>query len=136
MITKKEFDEIKAQYEGVKKTKNRYESDDLSFILAIHHLSGLIKKYGFDKGEAETLLKGYYDKLHKLFVDSTNELREKRIAFVKAQSEYNGQEEEKEKKRNEALVAKADAKIKKAVAALVALGMSEEEAKEIVKNKG
>lgn len=136
MITKKEFEEVKAQYEGVKTMKRRYEQDELSFNLAMNTVSSLIKKYKFDDGETEERLRGFYNQLNKLFIDSTNELREKRIDFVKAQSEYNGQEEEKEKKRNEALVAKADAKINKAVAALMAVGISEEEARKIVENKG
>lgn len=136
MITKKEFEEVKAQYEGVKTMKRRYEQDELSFNLAMNTVSSLIKKYKFDNGETEERLRGFYDQLNKLFVDSTNELREKRIEFTKAQSEYNEFEEEVEKLHQERLLAKANAKINKAIATLMTVGISEEEARKIIEKKG
>lgn len=135
-MDKKEFEAIKASYEDVKSKKNRYERDELSLNLAMHTVSLIIKKYGFDKGETEERMRGFYDQLHKMFVDSTNELREKRIEFNKAQSEYNELKDDIEKLRQERLLAKANSKIDKAVAALMAVGISEEEARKIVANKG
>jgi hypothetical protein len=136
MITKKEFEEVKAQYEGVKTMKRRYEQDELSFNLAMNTVSSIIKKYKFDNGDTEERLRVFYDQLHKLFVDSTNELREKRIEFSKAQSEYNEFKEDVEKLHQERLLAKANTKINKAIAALMAVGIPEEAARKIVENKG
>ena len=136
MITKKEFEEVKASFEEVKARKNRYERDELSFNLAMHTVSSIVKKYKLDHGETEERMQGFYDQLHKLFVDSTNELREKRIEFSKAQSEYNEFKEDSEKLHQERLLAKANTKINKAIAALMAVGIPEEEARKIVENKG
>lgn len=116
--------------------KRRYEQDELSFNLAMNTVSSIIKKYKFDNGDTEERLRVFYNQLNKLFVDSTNELRDKRIEFAKAQSEYNEFEQDVEKLHQERLLAKANAKINKAVAALMAVGISEEAARKIIENKG
>lgn len=137
-MTQEEFKKIKESYDQAKSKENMYDSDKLTYELAIHQVKRLAAKYRYAEADRlETLLNGFRENLVKLVEDASNERRDARVAYLKAMDEQVEVREEKKKEFEKKVVDKEQQRIDNAVKALVALGFSEDEAREkVTKKKG